>query len=1163
MKRLILTLLCISPLALLQAQSFATQSVLREGNWYKIGITRSGMYRMDAAFLNSIGLNVSGIDPRKLRLYGNGGAMLPQANQAPRHDDLVENPIWVSGETDGSFNTGDYVVFYGEGPHTVKYNTEAQAASHVFNLYSDTSFYFLTVGSADGLRIADVPPATTPDFTVSSGRKLLFHETDIINPIHSGRHWLGEMFSDLKLERTFAFYMPDAKEASEIRLFFRLASRSDKNDASFTVKAGTSVLGTVTGFSAVNLSSKEDIYYRSLQKQYLVSSALVGADDSLRITLTYTKGSSTRAEGWLDWIEAEYAQNPDIGNAPEWYFTLTEKVGPGKVADFSLQNGGADYRVWDITNPVAVRQVPVTLSGNNLNFSLEADTIIKLAAFRSVSLSPASGRRIANQNLHGLALSDYLIFTHPDFVSQAERLADFHRNYYQRSVQVITPGPVYNEFSGGKTDISALRDFIRMFYERSGGVAPGFVLLFGDGTFIYKNVSANVNTSNNYVPTYQSRDSWDQTQSYTSDDFFAMLDSTEGFWGEASNIDGDIALTRDLMDVSVGRLPVESVAEATAMVDKIIAYGTNPEGVFYGDWRNRLVLIADHKDGEGSTHVSQANSYSSQIEAAQPCMQIDKIFVDNYPQVTTAGKAFFPEGRRALIEALDKGSLIVNYTGHGGEDTWSNSQIFLNSDVPNLQNKHAYPAVVTATCEYGRYDNPDQRTGAELMVLEPEAGAIAMYTTVRLVYSSANQSLNQEFYRHVFDYDSTNNRYLTMGEIMMETKNGSYKQGNFINRNSRAFTLLGDPGLILNYPRQRAQMTHINDTPIDPTQTDTLSSLATIKVSGIITDPLLQPQTSYSGNMEIAVFDKPSQFTTLRSGYSFYWRVNRIFSGEASVADGSFDFEFVVPTDISYEQGPDKGKVAVYFFNDETDGVGCYSNVYVGGETAGIVPDNEAPEVELFMNDETWMDGGITGPSPYLYAVVSDENGINATGVGIGHDIMGVLDSDQANAFVLNNFYRANRDNYQQGVIRYPLKDLAEGEHTLWIRVWDVANNSATDSTRFIVVDDARFALDQILNYPNPFYPGAGNGTTFSVGHNQEGKDLELTVEIFTLDGRRLVSLSSAFTAEGNNARELSWDGLSENGDPVGSGIYVYRVVLREPETGREAEAARKMVIVR
>ncbi|MEO0471861.1 MAG: type IX secretion system sortase PorU, partial [Bacteroidota bacterium] len=978
---LLLAALAVSLPGMLTAQrNYAEESVLKEGIWYKIPVVAEGIHRLDQSFFNENGISLAGVDPRNLQLYGNGGKMLPQANAVYREDDLVENAIWVEGENDGSFDAGDYIAFYGEGPDSWEFLTDAQVFHAKHNFYSDTNYYFLHLGNTPGLRATPQSDNLTANFSPVKSRNMQVHEIDSENLLASGRHWLGEKF-DLVTQRTFSFYAPDVQADGNIRLWASFSARSDVNTR-FLLSVGGNSLGSVS-LNSVNVSSSETLHYRSKGIQVGVSPDLVAADDSLRITITYDRSGSNRSEGWLDFIEIDYDQNFETSSQSVYYFSVADGVGQGQIADVSVAGGGNQYQIWDITDPARVKSIDFSLNGSNMQFTTETESPRRFVAWRQPTLIPPSGtRQIPNQNLHGMDPVDYLMIVYPGFMAQAQTLAQFHRDQYGRSVALITPDQIFNEFSSGRMDVSAIRDFIKMFYDRTGGVAPSWVLMFGDGTYDYKGITRPIDSEPvNFVPTYQSCDSWDPTDSYTSDDFFVMLEDNEGLWGENCGRDGDFAVQVNTIDVPIGRLPVINTQEAQDMVNKIIRYGTNPEGSGFGSWRNRVLLVADHKEGEGSIHVRQADGYTGIINSNDPCINLEKIYMDNYPMVTTGGITTFPEGRTALLNALDQGSLIVNYTGHGGEFAWSNARILENNDISKLANVDKLPAIITATCEFGRYDDPEKRSGAELMLLNPYAGAIALFTTVRLVYSSPNETLNRNYYREVFTFDSTRNRMPTIGEVMMRTKNRTFVLGSLNNINSRNFTLMGDPALTLNYPRNRAVITQINDQPVSVGVQDTLKSLAKVKITGEVQDEDGNLMSDFNGTMDVTVFDKPSQFTTRLSSFTFNWQKNRLFNGVATVVDGVFEFEFVVPIDISYDNG--LGKISLYFSNDELDGSGCYTNLFVGGTDPNAILDDKGPEIQLFMNDENWQDGGITGRNPYLYAVVSDENGINTAGVGI------------------------------------------------------------------------------------------------------------------------------------------------------------------------------------
>jgi hypothetical protein len=1133
--------------SLFAQRNYADNSALSQGNWYKLAITETGIYQLNRDYLQQMGVNVGGIDPRNIHVYGHGGGMLPQLNSSYRHDDLHEMAIEVVGESDGSFDNGDAVRFFARGPHVWNYDTEEKRYEHAFHMYSDTVYVFLNVDDNRGKRIETASPQAAT-YTANSLRGYNFHEQELYNLLKSGRHWMGENF-DLNLEREFEFQLPDLNPNGEVRITVRAGPRADR-----TTRMTASVNGSAIGsllFNSVSVTRYEARFKRNNEETFTIPASNLG--NALRLSLAYDKSGYSLAEAWLDWIEVDYDRSPNLSGNSVRLMSLTDGVGQAQVAEISFTGASDNTNVWDVTE--ATQPVALALEGGVAR--LDAPSARDLISFSSSLRSPVRSQTVTNQNLHQAESIDYLIIAHPLFREAAEKLATLHEVQYGQSTKIVFPTQIYNEFSAGTQDVTAIRDYIKMIYDRSGGTQPQAVVLVGDGTYDYRNIT-KAEVHRNYVITYQSRESDSPTTSYTSDDFFGFMEPHEGDWGEGAGF-GLPHQHGHTIDVPIGRLPVETASEANILVDKLAAYVESTVEQF-GDWRQRLVLVADYKEGEGATHMSQANGYSGLIESNSPQTNIDKIFLDNYPAERTGSGLYFPDARRAMLDQFDRGALIINYTGHGGENAWSNATLLSLADIEAMQNGPRQPCVVTATCEFGRWDDHSFRSGGELFLLRDNGGAIAMLTTVRLVYSYPNERLNRNFYEEVFTYDSQKGRMPTIGEVMMRTKNQTFaNSGDDIN--SRNFTLLGDPGIILAYPKLQAQITSINNRPFDPSIPDTLRSLGKTTIEGIITDDEGNHIEDFNGNMSVTVFDKPNKyFGRLVPSFNFFWQNSRIFSGKIDVQDGAFRFEFVTPLDISYEDG--KGKISMYFHDEYRDGGGAYNNVVIGGTDPDAAVDNTGPQVELYMNDEDWKPGGTTGPDPYLYAKLFDENGINTATSGIGHELVAVLDGNEANPIILNEYYTAASGDYRAGSIYYQLKDLNDGPHRLKLTVWDVANNPAEASTDFIVVSDALLAITEILGYPNPANPNDGD-IGFLIGHNFQGRDLEATVHILSTDGRRLHTLSSEFQASGNYYRGLTWNGESTPGNPVPAGMYVFDVRLTDKESGRTVRKASKLVVVR
>lgn len=1134
-----------------RARPLASESVLASGDWYKIAIVNDGVHVIDAQFLSSIGINVSAINPSTLRIFGQIPGMLPQLNSEFRYDDLVEIPVLVNGENDGFFNAGDYLTFYAHGPHAWHFDTIRQEFKHLYHYSADTAYYFLNFNQVSGKRIqnASMP---SPTFVPNALRSYHFYEQDKVNFMRSGRLWVGESF-DINSNQTFSIPVSLAHPDSLIRVSVQVAARASI-PTSFNISCNGVGVGSIPVGSVI-LESTTGNYANIVQQTFYVSPSLISSG-LLSVALNYNRPSSTQGtNGWLDFIEVEYARLPVMSGFQQT-FTLVKSNIPGSVADLSMSNLNSEYLCWDITDISAVQNLPFTLNGSTGIMSALADQNRHFVVFRNFApqlSQPSGGTKILNQNLHGMPQASYILVSAPNLMTQANQLADFHKNILGQTVAIASTDQIYNEFSGGKQDISAIRDFVRMFYLRAGSDTtqmPNWLCLFGDGSYDYRNRTGETGVS--LIPPYESRNSISFSNSFVSDDFYGFLDPNEGNWGEGSNgsIPGD-AYENHGLDIGIGRLPAKNQAEAQLLVNKIRNYASGNSS--FGAWKNRVVMVADHKTDEGSLHVSQADSYSGLIQLENPAINLDKVYMDYYKGVNSAeGFLRFPEAKDALIRALDQGSLIVNYTGHGGELGWSNSRILEIPDINALNNGKRLPLYVTATCEFGRFDNPELTSGAELIFLKENGGAIGMFTTVRLVYSGPNQALNQNFYRHVFRKHPADQSWLSLGEVYRLTKNDTWSSG----LNTRSFALLGDPGITLAFPKNNAAITKVNTQAIT-TIPDTLRALSLVTLEGEVRYPNGLRIYDFNGTLNVTIFDKPARYNTIISPFSFTWQRNRIFNGTVSVKEGLFTVQFKVPLDISYEEG--FGKISMYYEDGYSDGSGYYSNIIIGGTDTTAVQDKVGPELDIFMNDEKWADGGLVNQNPLLLAKVYDQSGINTLGTGIGHEITAVLNRDDSKRIVLNEYYAAKKDSYQEGTLSYQYKDLAEGNYDLEMKVWDIANNSSVARTNFVVANNSKIALSHVLNYPNPFT----TQTKFFFEHNQRGEMLQAHIRIFTVSGRLVKTLEHSFYAEASLNNDIQWDGLDDYGDRIGRGVYVYEVRLKVIRTGESVGKYEKLVLLR
>jgi len=745
--------------------NYASNSVLSSGKWYKIAVQKNGVYKMTYDFLADLGINVNSINPRNIRIYGNGGGMLPELNSDFKYDDLVENAIEVVGEEDGSFDSQDYILFFGQGPDQWYLDATINRFYHKKHLYSDYTYYFITTDLGSGKRIVDQPSlGAVPTDVVNSFDDYYVHEKEEINLIHSGRDWYGELFNDISSSEYFSINVPNIVNGSSIYMRSHVVARSTSGTSAFNV--------SVYGNNEIthDIAKVTGDYLDDYVKESYETITFNEKGDNIDITYTYNKPS---AQGWLDYFELHFRRGLTMSGS-QMVFRDLSSLGTGKVAEFILSNLSTT-RIWEITNPVNVKEQKLDA---NQHFILQTDSLREFIGFNSSGyLTPDVGGIVPNQDIHSLGQPDMIIVTHPDFLSQANELATFHRS--NLSVEVIKIQQCYNEFSSGAQDITAIRDMMKMFYYRAGmdtTQMPKYLLLFGDASYDYKD---RVSNNTNFIPTYENGLSYNPLQSYASDDYYGFLDDNEG-----RNIDSGHEL-----DIAIGRLPVKTSTEAQDVVNKIKHYASTNS---FGSWRNVLCFIGDDEDG--NTHVNDVDNIAKYVEDNYPVYNIDKIYLDSYEQEATPGGSRYPEVNEAVDKRIFSGCLIMNYLGHGGPVGWAHERILTLDMINSWTNKDKLPLFITATCSFSNFDDPTLVSAGEQLLLKPDGGAIALMSTVRTVFSNSNYNLNINVFYKVFEPVSPG-EMLTMGEVLQRAKNASNTGINGLK-----FILLGDPALKLAYP---------------------------------------------------------------------------------------------------------------------------------------------------------------------------------------------------------------------------------------------------------------------------------------------------------------------------------------------------------------------------
>jgi hypothetical protein len=821
-------------------------------------------------------------------------------------------------------------------------------------------------------------------------------------------------------------------------------------------------------------------------------------------------------------------------------FRDLQTIGTGKISEFSMSEANASVAIWDVSDPARVFSAQTMLTNGVLKFTRATDSLREFIAFDGSFFHPvACMGEVKNQNLHANQPTSLVIVVHPLFLPEAERLAEFHQQENGLTSQVVSTTDIFNEFACGQPDPTAIRDYMKLLWDRgTEQTRPKYLLLFGDGSYDPKN---RIPGNNNFVPTFQSLESLNSTTSYVTDDFFGIMAENGG---QESN---------GVIHIGIGRFPVSTIEEARTMVDKIIHYSSTDYPV-RSDWRNTVTFVAD--DENQNLHLHQAEEMCAIVASKYPVFNVNKIYLDAYQMIKIPGGDRFPDANRALNDAVAKGSLIVNYTGHGGETGWSYEQVLTTADINSWANKDQLPVFVTATCEFSRFDNPERFTAGEMLILRPGGGAIALYSTTRLAFAGLNILLNTSFFRHLMDRDEAG-RFIKMGDLIRLSKNDN--NNNFQLRN---FVLLGDPAQNIAFPGLNVKTTAINDQIYG--HPDTVKGMTTVTVKGEVADANGNKVNHFNGTVNCKVYDKPVTNTTLGNRpngetypENFAIQDVLLFKGDVPVDSGEFRFSFVVPRNISLPYGP--GKISYYAYN-QTDEVSGFSHqMVIGGRDEAIDPVNAGPEMSLFLDDRNFINGGEAGNAAILLVDLFDTNGINYLGLGIGHEIEAVLDGDRSKAMVLNDYFAPAFNSYTRGTIAFPLDGLTPGTHTLQVKAWDMYDNSSVKELSFYVPYHDELKVKNILNAPNPMQ----DHTKFMFQPQPfEAGTLDVQIRIYNLQGILVRTLERNYGQPLETSAEIVWDGTDMNGKPLVSGLYPYKAIFKA-SNGAYTQTSQKLVIAR
>ncbi len=1139
MKRLLIIIVQLGIVFLASAQRpYINKSVLSTSQWVKIAVEKSGIYKIDAATIKKMGF-VGKINTDGIRLFGNGGGVMPTDNSSVAVDDLIENAISLVDGGDGFFDGNDYLLFYAPGSDQWKFDSMSQKFNFSKNPYASKAYYYVSVGTIKGKRTTELVAANPANSTVEEFDDHFHHELDSINFLKSGREWYGEELNEQAgvLQKNFNISFNGVSKTREFTITSEVIGRS----------AGQSNKITVVANGQPVIEHKTLPLVGTLIEQVANTSLLSGSGvfngNKLDIGYKFSPGS-INAKAWINWFDVFFRRPLDMQGLNQISFRDKGSVAKNAVSTFVIKNPAQTISVWQVTNAAQPKTVKLTISNGVASFNTSTDILQEYIAFnQSDLLEPNIVGVVKNQNLHGLPQADMLIVTHGSLMAQAEKLSVFHKAHDNLKTTLVDINEIYNEFSSGLPDPTAIRNFVKMFYDRAGSditQRPRYLLLFGSASYLLKENGGNIT---NKLPSYQSESSLDPLTSYVTDDYFGFLDDDE-------DINKTIILPK--LDIAIGRIPARNLEQARTVVDKILAYHSTPA---LGAWRNKITLVADDEDY--NIHLNDAEYHGSLIEEKAPSLNLKKIYLDAYTQESGTGGSRYPAVNNAINQTINQGTLIWNYAGHGGSIRLSQEAILDKEMIGGWKNENRLPLFLTATCDFAPFDDPTQVSIGEDLLIGSHNGAIGLLTTTRLVFASSNRIINNNYFRFALQRNS-NGQFPTLGESLVASKNYTVAtSGDYTN--ARKFILLGDPAMKLAMPAHKVITKSINGKPINSAK-DTLKALNRYAFTGEILTPQGSLANDFNGYVYPILFDKKAALKTLANDplstvANFTTQENILYSGKVKAENGKFTFSCIVPKDINLAYGA--GKLSYYAENGKYDAAGAEEGFQIGGLGNEAINDGKGPEIKCFLNDSSFANGSTVGENPLLILKLSDSSNINVSGIGIGHDITAVLDNNVRQTYVLNDFFEPELNGFLKGTVKFQLPKMSEGSHQLAFKAWDVFNNSGQCKLDFKVVYQKNTDVLELKNYPNPI--SAETVFAFQLGGLTGMVDLDL--QVLTLHGQPIKKIKKTINVLPNRLIEVEWNGLDENGHKPQPSMYLYRLSVRNA-AGQTTQKVQKLIIL-
>ncbi len=1126
----VLLCLCFS-LSVKAGERYTDNSVLSKGNWVKIQIEQDGIYKLTYSELKKMGFD----DPSKVSVYGYGGWPLEEDFTKPYVDDLPAVPV---------LRKDDYILFYGRGTTKWEAQIRNENFTHTNNPYSVYGYYFLT----DGAEVK-VPEQIKYDKTTSERIETfddyLLHEKELVSINLSGRRLFEKLsqstqtFNDFENRETWGIVEGEIYVDCK---FVPLTTTSEAQGEITLSFAGNKLYNGNTSLQSGTYTKGKDM---ELAQKYEYK-----AGDHLSVKLEYKKSQQPSTDGYVDYIRLNVKRQLKTYNEPYTFFRSFKSR--NHISRFVIEGANSACMVMDITDPANCKIIETELTGSTMSFTIpESNSLREFVLIRTDRTDfpvPVSKGAVECRNLHGWSNKDMIIISPSTLRKEAERLKEAHETQDGLRVEVVTPEEIYNEFSSGTPDATAYRRFMKMLYDKAASKEdrPKYLLLFGDGAYDNRFVTESWSKMSdkereNFLLTFQSENSLDE-KSYVTDDYFGFLD-------DASN---EKSVESCPVDIGIGRFPIRSVSDARKMVNKVIRYMNNEE---LGIWKSETCFVADdggNADKDKNMHMEQADAAAKTVERQASDILAGRLFFDNYVKDFSSSNPYEAVTSQ-MNKKLREGLSLINYTGHGNTTSWSDEKV-LTQQIIDKFSYSKLPLWITATCDFCRFDALATSAG-ESIFLNEKSGGIALYTTVRVAYADTNEIINRHFLESLFTQDA-NGQYPVLGDVVKETKRKHTGPRNL------NFTFIGDPAIKLNLPTYKIRISTINgkDVALD---TPNFRAYDEVVVEGEILSQDNLSVDNFNGKLDVKVMDSKISITTRNnfrneSAFKYEDYKNLVYKGSTQVQNGKFSFSFYVPGNISYSGKT--GKMILYASDSEQkiEAKGNFTNYKVQGTSDDPLDDHEGPEiVKLYLNDSTFVSGDKVNTTPFFYARLWDQTGVDITEGGVGHDVMLMIDNKPFTSYNLNSYYDNIFGRKGEGEVRFGIPQLSAGMHEAVFKVWDVMGNPTTYTFRFEVDESLKPFITNIVATPTP----AKGNVEFHLTHNRPESQMKVGIMVYDIAGRLHWKHEETGSSELFKDYVIDWDLRNNSGSHVRPGVYIYRAAI-STNNSKEATEAKKMIIL-